>query len=838
MNSESHIPDWKTDPTISGNITAWKVIPARKPIFIDLPEIIDPKIRSLLSSQGITNLYQHQQTAWDLVQSGKNLVLATGTASGKSLAYQLPILNALSKNRSSKALLLFPTKALARDQLAWLNEFSFANTFAYDGDTPQHQRRNIRHQADLIITNPDMLHLGILPYHTNWIDFISQLKFVVLDEIHVYRGVFGSHVANVIRRLKRLCAHYGAQPQFILTSATIGNPLELAESLIEEKIELVAEDTSARGEKHFLLYNPPVIDPKLGLRASMVGEAIRLSAEIIQSGLQTILFGRSRRSVEFMLSALQKKVSLPPSALKAYRSGYLPADRRKIERDLRSGKIRGICATTALELGIDIGGLDSTILAGYPGTIAGTWQQAGRSGRLEEPSISVLVASSNPLDQYLIQHPEFIFDSNPEDGLVDPDNLLIALSHLQCAAYELPFEFTDNYGNFSVSQTMELLTVLNNSGKLHISENRYFWMSEEYPAAAVSLRTTSMDQILLEVSLDKKERYILGTIDYESAMWMVHPGAIYLHAGEIYQVEDLDLQTKKAYLVQVSDDYYTEAEKQTGFSLIRLGDEHQVAGGKISHGELLVSSQVTGYKKIRWDDYQVLGKEQVDLPATDLNTMGFWIEISADTEESLRNSGLWTSSPNDYGPDWESIRRRVLERDRRKCNNCGKQLAGETLHVHHKQPLRIFPGYREANHLSNLVTLCPRCHQRAEAIVRVNSGIRGLGYIFHSLAPLLLMCDPGDLGLYTDFRSPLGSSRPIAMLYEQIPAGIGFSSRLFQRYSVLLKMAFQAVHDCTCQNGCPSCVGPGGELGSGGKVETLAMLSALNLDQQTTKIRE
>jgi len=827
MELETILTHWKNDPSLGPNIVNWKTFPARSADIRDFPDTIVPELRDQLKSQKIPALFSHQLKAWNLILDGHNVVLATGTASGKSLAYQLPILNTLHLDPRATALLLFPTKALARDQLEWFDDYPIARAHVYDGDTPQNQRKMIRECANIIISNPDMLHLGIMPYHTNWIEFLSHLRYIVVDEIHVYRGVFGSHVANVIRRLKRLTSHYGSSPSYILTSATIGNPKELAEALISDSFSLVDKDASPRGEKHFFLYNPPIIDQKLGLRASMQSESVRLASDLITSGLQTILFGRSRRSVEFTLSKLKEQCPLPGEALQAYRSGYLASHRRELETKLRSGSIRGIAATTALELGIDIGGLDAAVLAGYPGSIAGTWQQAGRAGRSEKPSLAVLVASSHPLDQYLANHPEYFFGTNPENGLIDADNLLIILGHIQCAAYELPFLADSSYGSFTPSQTREILEIILQMGKLHLSNGTYYWMSDQYPSAAISLRSTSSDQIILQLSNSSRKRSILGTVDSESALWMVHPGAIYLHAGETFLVDDLDLENKTAYLSPAAGEYYTESEKRTEFTLNHLHDKDPISGGTKYFGEIQVTSQVTGFKRISWNRYEILSREKVDLPSTELNTMGMWVTISEETEQLLRESGLWSSSPNDYGPRWEEIRQEILIRDHHRCQNCGRPSASVSLQVHHKVPLRAFPSYREANQLDNLVSLCPRCHQRAETIVRVNSGINGLGHILHSLAPLLLMCDPGDLGIFTDFQSPFDQKRPIALLYEQIPAGIGFSKHLYREFNKLIMMAYQAVSSCGCDTGCPSCVGPGGDINAGGKLETLAILSNL-----------
>ncbi|MFO8037199.1 MAG: DEAD/DEAH box helicase [Anaerolineales bacterium] len=829
MSLSTLLNHWRADPSIAPHIASWETVPKRSPVFVSPPDILHPALRSSLEERRIHKLYKHQHLAWDAAQNGKNVAVVTGTASGKTLAYTLPVVDDLLKNEQRRALFLFPTKALARDQLNALKASFPLSTAPYDGDTPQNHRKQIRQNARLILSNPDMLHLGILPHHTNWELFFSHLGYVVIDEMHIYRGVFGSHVANVIRRLKRVAAHYGSQPQFLLTSATIGNPQELAEALTEEPVTVIDEDFSARGERHFLIYNPPVIDETLGLRAGMQNESVRLVSDLFSYDIQTILFGRSRRSVEFMLAQLKGKISPTENVLRAYRSGYLPAQRREIEKGLREGEVRVVTATTALELGIDIGGMGAAVLAGYPGTIAGTWQQAGRAGRTEKPSLSILVVSSNPLDQFLAHHPAYFFERSPEHALLDPDNLLILLKHIQCAAFELPFREGEKYGDLSLSQTLEFLDFLQKQGALYLSQNTYYWMDKGYPASEISLRATSSDQItLIHTDLHGTQETI-GTVDMDSAHWMVHPGAIYLHEGEDFKVEDLDLEGNKAYLVDAYGDYYTEPEKQTSVECLTLRGEEDVPGGKIYHGELSVTRQVVGFKKINWQWYEILGREPLHLPSTTLETTGFWLSLSERTIQTLQSSGTWSSGSIDYGPRWPSIRKIVLERDQNKCQACGKRWDQAQLHIHHKQPLRSFRSLQEANQLDNLITLCPRCHQRVENVVRVKSGLSGLSYLLHNLAPLLLMCDSHDLGVHADPASPLGDNLPTVVIHEQIPAGIGFSKRLFERHDELINQAYELVRSCPCLDGCPSCVGPGGELGSGGKSETLAILEELIL---------
>ena len=509
--STSPIRLWRTDPNTAPNFSIWRTPPPRPEQPHPFPDDLPAALRDALSQRGIHSLYGHQYEAWSHIRTGKNIVLATGTASGKTLAYNLPIITWLLTNTDARALYLFPTKALAQDQLSGLHQLraSIQNlqSAIYDGDTPQSQRALIRKNARIILSNPDMLHTGILPHHTNWADFFRNLRFIVIDEMHTYRGVFGSHVANVIRKLKRVAKFYGAAPQFILTSATIGNPKELAERLIELPVELIDHDGSSRGERHFLLYNPPVIDEALGLRKSSMMESVRLTQDLLANDIQSVVFARSRRSVEMMLTYLQTPPDLHPSGtsrspspnsakhsqreqnlgrawegqIRGYRSGYLPSQRRGIEKGLRDGTVKAVVATNALELGIDIGGLGAAVLVGYPGSIASVYQQSGRAGRGEAPALSVLVASANPLDQFLAHHPDYFFGQSPEQGLINPNHLLILLNHLRCAMFELPFQKGEDFGLLKAENVKEFLDVLTSNNEVHLSQEKYFWMSDFIP---------------------------------------------------------------------------------------------------------------------------------------------------------------------------------------------------------------------------------------------------------------------------------------------------------------------------------------------------------------------
>ncbi|MFH1909421.1 MAG: Zn-binding domain-containing protein, partial [Chloroflexota bacterium] len=714
---------------------------------------------------------------------------------------------------------------------------------------------------------PDMLHTGILPHHTNWGDFFRNLKFVVIDEMHTYRGVFGSHVANVIRRLKRVAAFYGARPQFILTSATIGNPQELAGRLIEEPVVLIDKDGSSRGERHFIIYNPPVVDPALGLRKSSLLESVRLAQDLLAAGVQSVVFARSRRSVELILTYLHeggKKqagnslITDHCSLVRGYRSGYLPSQRREIEKGLRDGNTRLVVATNALELGIDIGGLGAAILVGYPGTIASTWQQAGRAGRGDAPAAAVLVATASPLDQFLAHHPEYFFARSPEQALVNPDHLLILLDHLRCALFELPFQKGETFGGQSVDDFLEFLV---SSREAHLSQDKYFWMADAYPAAAVSLRSASPENVVLQANTGGQPRTI-GEVDFASAFWMVHPKAVYLHEGQQFLVQELDLESNTATLIPVGLDYYTEPLRETSVQVLSVIEQSPHppspspdsgrggAGGEgcsKSYGELQVTTQVTGFRKRMWLTGENLGEEPLDLPPTEFQTTGYWLSLSEETVTRLREMGAWTNDPNPYSREWPKLRERVRARDGYRCAVCGAAEDGREHDVHHKIPFRAFLSDRRAttpvvakqsqetlrsaaaraNQMDNLITLCPACHRKAEANVRMRSGLAGLAYVLGQLAPLFLMCDSRDLGVHADPQAAFADGQPAVVIYDNVPAGIGFSQKLFEMHNELLARALELVTACECEDGCPSCVGPGGENGAGGKRETMAIVNLL-----------
>ncbi|GAB4542780.1 MAG: hypothetical protein Fur002_13660 [Anaerolineales bacterium] len=830
------LDSWKADDSIAANFSAWKVSPPRAARLLTFPDGLPQALRQALTSLGIESLYVHQHAAWVHARAGENLILATGVASGKTLAYNLPALTALLEDEQARALYLFPTKALAQDQLSALSEQLSAVSrplaaAIYDGDTPQAQRAQIRKRARIILSNPDMLHTGILPHHTNWSEFFSHLKFIIIDEAHTYRGVFGSHVANVLRRVKRVAAFYGAHPQFILASATIGNPKELAELLIEEPAALIDDDGSARGQRHFIFYNPPVTDAALGLRKSAVQECIRLGGDLLRHDVQCVTFARTRRGVEILLTLLQSQYPEYKKFIRGYRSGYLPAQRREIEAALRDGSAKMTVATTALELGIDIGGLGAALLLGYPGSIAGARQQAGRAGRGEQPALALMLASPDPLDQFLAHHPEYFFGASPERALLNANHPLILLEHLRCALFELPFRKGESFGALDAQTLADYLDFLLEEHAAHFSNETYYWMQDAYPAAAVSLRSASPRSVTLTAVDEDARPRVIGVVDGESAAWMVHPAAIYMHEGQQYFVQTLDMEKGAAQLIPVGLDYYTEPQRTSQIEVLSETAHQTMTGGLKAHGEIQVTTQVVGFRKLRWFTNENLGEEVLELPPATLQTTGYWFSLNEQTLARLRGLGLWNNDPNDYGKSWNQIRDSVRARDSYRCQICGAAETARQHDVHHKTPFRSFASAQEANRLENLITLCRTCHHKAEQNLRIRSGLAGLGFALARLAPLFLMCDPRDLSTLADPAWQPANGMPAVVLYENVAAGIGFSQRLYEIHGELLRRAFELVSECPCEDGCPSCVGPGGENGAGGKRETLAILEEVTAPQ-------
>ncbi len=772
--------------TPDGVVTAVRRIPPTPASFAPFPEGLDPRLLKALASRGAIQLYTHQAEAFAQVAAGGNIVVTTPTASGKTLCYNLPVLDAVLKDPAARALYLFPTKALAQDQMAELHELAGTiseeggdeiGVHTYDGDTPQDARRTIRTRAHVVLSNPDMLHSGILPHHPKWAKLFENLRFIVIDELHAYRGVFGSHLANVLRRLRRVCRHYGSNPQYICSSATIANPAELAERLTERPFTLIERSGAPRGEKFFVFVNPPVVNRELGIRRSYLNESRRVAGEFLRRNLQVILFAQSRLATEILTTYLKddfEDVPGMPEKIRGYRGGYLPLRRREIEKGLREGQVRGVVSTNALELGIDIGALDVSIMAGYPGTIAATWQRAGRAGRRAARSAAVMVASSAPVDQFVVRHPSYFFDASPEHALVNPDNLNILVNHVKCAAFELPFTAVEDYGRVDVQ---EVLGVLQEAGLVHRSgadpddegAGQWHWTSESYPANAVSLRSVSSDNFVV-VDLTGEPKVIAET-DFTSALSMLHPRAIYIVEGRLFQVEKLDFDGRKAYVRSVDCDYYTTAIDYTKVTILDCfaSDAAAVA----HHGEVHVVSRVVGFKKIKFHTNENVGSGELDLPEQQMHTTSYWLEVPATVLASLP-----------YAVD-----------DRR-------------------------------------------------------DGIRGMAYAMKNVAQLLLMCDQRDVGLSVnagdevvsgigprDFPvpstvegGPVVADVPRIFLYDAYPGGIGFSAPLYEMHDALLARTRALIEGCECENGCPTCVGPVGETGPLAKTVALRLLQHLSGD--------
>ncbi len=881
MSLSEVLAAFRQDPAFMRCVTAWERIPARPARVVSWPDGLAPRVIAAIRDQGIDRPYTHQAQAIEAALAGKHVVQATSTASGKTLAYNLPVLHTLLHDPGACALYLFPTKALAHDQLATLQPLTVRlsagdgdpslgtpiSVRPYDGDTPSSRRSAIRREARLLITNPDMLHIGILPHHTRWARLFSNLRYVVLDELHVYRGIFGGHVANVLRRLRRVCRFYGSDPRFLCASATIANPRRLAERLVEAPVTLVSDDGAPRGEKHFILYNPPLVDAQLGIRRSAALAAKDIAARFLQADVQTIVFARARLTTEVLLGYLRDSVAAVrghPDLVQGYRGGYLPSERRTIERGLREGKVRGVVATNALELGVDIGRLDACVMAGYPGTIASAWQQAGRAGRRAGISAAVLVASALPLDQYLVAHPRYFFGLPIEQALLDPDNLSVLVNHMTCATFELPFESGEPFGDFS--ETEAVLDALAEEGIVHRStrhsegagadvrvrsRQRYTWIGEGHPAGNTSLRTGTPDNVVVQGVDSPAGRggaRVIGQMDRPSAPSLVHEGAVYLHSGVTYVVESLDWEAGIARVRAAELDYYTRASSTTD---VRVVEEHSPSGqapwlpdsdgngtaaqlGVVrGYGDVLVTTRVTGYRKIKRYTHEVLAWAPLDLPEQELYTVGCWLTLSEDLTARLQDAGV-LPSPADYGPNWPAQRDRARARDGYSCRHCGaSERDGRAHDVHHITPFRAFgyvrgvnDFYKLANRLDNLITLCPACHRRVERARGARGALSGLAYLLRNLAPLYLMCDPSDLGSAVEIRGP-ESGLPTVTIYDRVPGGVGLSARLYELYGELLRATLDVVRRCPCADGCPGCVGPAGDAGAGTKVLTTKLLEAI-----------
>ncbi|MGZ8437250.1 MAG: DEAD/DEAH box helicase [Candidatus Limnocylindrales bacterium] len=720
------------EPSMARGVVHHAVLEARAAEFDAFPDWLDPRIVAGLAQRAIERPYIHQAEALEMARAGRDFVVVTPTASGKTLCYALPILQAIADDPAARALLLFPTKALGQDQVTEFGELARAaglhvSAATYDGDTPAPIRSAIRGAGQVVATNPDMLHSAILPHHTKWFQLFEQLRYIVIDELHTYRGVFGGHVANVLRRLLRICAHYGSHPVIICCSATIGNPGELAEALIGRPVEVLTRNGAPAGERHVLLVDPPLLDPASGARGSAITLGQRWALPFLRAGRQTIVFGRSRVAVELLLTGLRESIREGytfRSKIRGYRGGYLPTERRAIEHGLRDGEILGVVATNALELGVDIGRLDVSILAGYPGSIAGTWQQFGRAGRRAGTSVAVLIASGAPVDQYVVHHPEFLLEGTPEEARADPDNLHVLLAHLRAATFELPFEPGEVFGPGPAD---DLLAFLGEDGHVRQADDgRWYWASENFPASEISLRTAAPENVVIIDTTPDRPR-VLGEVDLFSAQVLVHEHAIYIHESVQYHVDKLDWGERKAYVHKIDVDHYTYANRAVTLKPLDVFAEAPATGGRRVHGEVMVASLVTLYKKLKFLTDENVGWGPIDLPELELQTTAYWL-----TAEGI--AGRWRRDELDVA-------------------------------------------------------------------------LPAAGRAIQTVASVLLMVDPRDLGLVSQIRSPHHEA-PTVYLYEAMPGGVGLSERLWNRHDELLAGAADLIGACGCEAGCPACTGP------------------------------
>ncbi len=624
-NLEEKLDVLALDRKFKDNVTRWEKIASKEGIYEDIPEDVFPVIKNTLAAKGITRLYSHQAESFNCVTAGENIVVVTPTASGKSLCYNLPVLQKLIENPEERALYLFPTKALSQDQQSELNEIILGGEIpvkvsTYDGDTPASVRVSARESGRIVISNPDMLHSGILPNHPKWIKFLSNLKYVVIDEVHVYRGIFGSHMTNVIRRLKRIAKFYGSDPVFICCSATISNPLELASQIVESDLKLIDKSGAPAGEKHIVLYNPPLVDPVQGIRRGVVLESSKIATKFLGSKIKTIVFARSRVRTELIASYINKNLrnhynENKKIRVEAYRGGYLPRERRAIEKGLRTGEIQGVVSTTALELGIDIGGLDLAVLAGFPGSISSVWQQAGRAGRRNTLSAAVIIASASPVDQYLVKNPDYFFKRSPESAWVNPDNIFILLDHLKCAVFELPFQDSDEFSG----PVADFMSYLEEEGVVRLSEGSWYWADRSYPAEQIGLRSASPDNIVI-INTTKGKNEVIGEMDLPSAKELLFQNAVYIHRGGQYLSKQLDIENKCCYVEEADLNYYTDSIVKTDIKLLQNDAEDISNACRTIIGDVLVRSQVTKYKKLKFSTHENIGYGDIYLPEEEMHT--------------------------------------------------------------------------------------------------------------------------------------------------------------------------------------------------------------------------
>jgi len=780
------------------NVTARQEFPARKARLGDFPEAVDPRLRTVLANKGIRQLFSHQRESYEAIRRGENTVVVTPTASGKTLCYNLPVLQGILEEESVRALYLFPTKALSQDQMHELHDLITGieqagggertpeiKTFTYDGDTPQSARRAIRSQGHVVITNPDMLHTGILPHHTKWLKLFRNLRYIVIDELHYYRGIFGSHFANVLRRLLRICEHYGSRPILICSSATIANPRSLAERLTDRPFTLIDNNGAPQARKTFYFYNPPVVNKELGIRANYIKQARNLARLFIEQDIQTIIFALSRLNVEVLTKYFKDRFGGrigEEEKIAGYRGGYLPKLRRQIERGIREGKITGVVSTNALELGIDIGSLSACVIAGYPGSIANNWQQVGRAGRRGEDSVAFLVARSNPLDQYIVTHPEYFFEKSPENALINPNNITVLMNHIKCAAFELPFREGESFGGVTPEDVTAVLEYLQDQGLVQqmgtSPHSQWHWTEAAYPAQTVNLRSIAEGNFVV-VNRDEDNR-ILAEVDYNSVPQTLYEDAIYLAEGQQYVVEELDWENRKAFVRATDSDYFTDAIDYTNVRILDEFERKPSGNVIVEHGEVHLVTRAVGFKKIKFYTSENVGYGKIELPDQEMVTTAYWFTIPEEVLDGLP-------------------------------------------------------------------------YQRADII----DGLLGMSYVLHYVASLSLMCEISDIdraigdrgadwfvrssgferGVYSsenghpdgDPMDPnqIQTFRPAVFLYDNYPGGVGFSPELYDEHEILLQRALEVIRDCRCEEGCPSCVGPTKEVGVRSKEVAVALLQKL-----------
>ena len=816
MISASLLDELSGSPRFAPGLVHKRHIPAKDPRYGPSPAALDLRLIEVLKKRGVQSLYIHQSRAVEASLSGRDTVIVTPTASGKTLCYNLPVLQAILEDPESRALYLFPTKALSQDQLAELHEITDIlgediKSYTFDGDTPSNVRRTVRMAAHIVVTNPDMLHAGVLPHHTKWVKLFENLKYVVIDEIHQYRGVFGSHLANVLRRLDRVCRFYGSNPRSVTCSATTANPKELADSLTNRDLVEIAENGAPQGDRHLWLYNPPVVNQEMGVRRSAIKESAALAVDLIRRDIQTIVFGRGRMQVEVLLTYIREglqKHHKNPKSVRGYRGGYLPLQRREIERGLRSREYLGVVSTNALELGIDIGGMDACIVTGFPGSIASVMQQWGRAGRRQTTSLAVLVGTSNPLDQYLMDHPEMLLGAAPESGIIHPDNLVIRVNQIKCAAFELPFESHEGFGLDEDETLPEVLQFLEEHRILRRVGDRWHWMSDVYPAQEVSLRTASAENFVI-FDLDNKNK-ALGEIDYFSAPFMIHEQAIYIHEGRIYIIEKLDWDNRIAHARTAKVDYYTDAEGKSDVKVLEEFMQSDTSCGTRSFGEVAVTTLPVLFKKIRFHTHENLGWGKITLPALELQTTSYWLTLDPDALAArfLQEGGA------SQGPHPKGIESGV-----------GSQVQSDTTSDPENPLISSADLASSADPGSGEWLARPR-RLRGHVHELISAGLRSLANVLGHVVPLYVLCDPRDLRVVAQIQSPF-TQRPTLFVYDTYPGGVGLAERVYASHLKILAACQERISNCLCSFGCPSCVGPPMAVGEHGKSTALRILDEL-----------